>query len=307
MSALSPRTEVVVQWPSVRLQPYLTQYVGYRYSGFPAGLHRGLPSRNLTFIISLDGPVEMQLAPGHDQSISGVPFAMQAFVGGLQTWPAHIVHDGSQHGIAVELTPLGASAVLGVPGGELAGCVFALDDLLGARGRRLTEQLLNTDGWPARFRLLDGSLAAGLSEHRAPAAGVEQAWSWLVNRPGDLDVAALAQEIGWSRRHLSEQVRREIGLPPRQLARVLRFERSRGLLRESALRESALRESALRESACGKPIAGRTMTDVAMAAGYFDSAHLIHEWQRLAGCTPTAWLHEELPPVQDTLPAERAS
>ena len=288
MSMGAPISEVVVQPPSGRLVPYLRQYVGYRYAGFQPGLHRGLPSRNLTFIISLDRPVEMQLAPGQDQPVSGPRFAMQAFVGGLQTWPAHIFHDGVQEGIAVELTPLGASAVLGVPGGELAGRVVALEALLGRRGRHLTERLLNTPDWPGRFRVLDHALAAGLSERHLPSDQVRTAWTRLVGRPGDLDVDALAREVGWSRRHLTEQVHRQIGLPPRQIARILRFERSCALLRLPATR-------------------ARTMTDLALAAGYFDHAHMLHEWQRLAGCTPAAWLDEELPPVQDESEEDRAS
>ena len=184
MSIITPVSETVVQRPSVRLVPYIQRYLGYRYAGFAPGLHRGLPSRNITFIISLDRPVEMQLAPGQDQSVSGQTIAMQSFVGGLQTWPAHILHDGAQVGIAVELTPLGASAVLGVPGGEMAGQVFSLADLLGKRGRDLTERLLNTNGWPARFRVLDDALADGCSERHAASGEVVEAWARLVRRTG---------------------------------------------------------------------------------------------------------------------------
>lgn len=266
--------EAVACRPSPGLAPYVLRYVGYRYAGFPPGLHRGLPSRHLTFIISLDRPVEMiQLADHCEPSVT-----MQAFVGGLQTWPARIRHDGREHGIAVELTPLGSGAVLGVPAGALAGQVFTLHDLLGSRGRALTERLLNAEGWSERFALLDEALLGGLSERLEPAGALRHAWDRLVTAGGALDVEALADDVGWSRRHLTEQVRRAVGLPPRQLNRVLRFERSCGLLRRP------------------EP---RTLTEVALEAGYFDHAHMVHEWQRLAGCTPTTWLREDLPSVQD--------
>jgi len=277
MTGLDIVSEMVTQRPSARLATAVVRYIGYRLDGFPAGLHRGLPSRHLTFIVSLDRPVEMQLSP--DQH--GPHIAMQAFVGGLQTWPAQIHHDGRQEGIAVELTPLGASAVLGVPGGELAGQVVELDSVLGARGRHVTERLLNTSGWPDRFALLDDALMQGYSERHGAPEEIVHAWDQMVKRPGDLDVVALAREIGWSRRHLTERMRRETGLPPRQLARVLRFERSCALLRQPH---------------------ARSLTDVAMTAGYFDHAHMIHEWQRLAGCPPSAWLREEFPSVQDEPP-----
>lgn len=278
----APISEMVMERPRPALRPFVDRYVGYRYVGFPPGLHRGLPSRHLTCIISLDHPVRMQLDAADGPPGRGQTIALQAFVGGLQTWPAHIFHDGVQVGIAVELTPLGSGAVLGARGDELAGRVVSLDDLLGTRGRHLTERLLNAEGWPTRFRLLDAALAAGLSELHAPSAEMGVAWSLLTSSPGQVSVDDLARHVGWSRRHLTERIRQETGLPPRQLARVLRFERSCALLRRA------------------QPATGtRTMTEISLEAGYYDHAHLLHEWRRLAGCTPTAWLAEVLPPVQD--------
>ena len=259
--------------PAPRLASYVHRYVGYRYAGFPPGLHRGLPSRYLTFIISLDRPVEMVLDPDG----TGPSLRMGAFVGGLQTWPAQIHHEGNEHGIAVELTPLGAPAVFGLPGGELAGQVVSLADLLGARSRELSERLRETDGWPARFAVLDDVLLRGLSERYLAPGALRHAWDRLVQAGGSLDVETLAHDVGWSRRHLTERIRREVGLPPRQMNRVLRFERSCSLLRRAP---------------------ARSLTEIALDAGYFDHAHLTHEWQRLAGCSPSTWLREELPSVQ---------
>jgi AraC-like DNA-binding protein len=269
-------TDLGMRRPNARLAPYVERYVGYRLAGFPAGVHRGLPSRHLTFIVSLDQPVEILATPDPSQP----PIVMQAFVGGLHTRAALIRHDGNQHGIAVELTPLGARAVLGIPGGEFAGGVVDLVTLLGARGRELTERLLNTTGWASRFAALDEILTSGLCERYLAPVEVVQAWGRLVGRGGRLDVEALAGEVGWSRQHFTERFHREVGLPPRQLARVLRFERSCRLL--------------------GWPDQG-TLTDVAADAGYFDQAHMLHELRRLAGCTPSEWQREELPPVQDSL------
>jgi AraC-like DNA-binding protein len=269
-------SDVALRRPSPGLAPYVERYIGYRFEGFPAGIHRGLPSRHLTFIVSLGRPVEMV----QDADAAPTPIRMGSFVGGLQTWPAQIRHDGNEHGIAIELTPLGAPAVLGVPAGELAGQVIDLGDLLVARSRELIERLHEAEGWRARFTVLDEILLRGLSERFAPSGTVVHAWDRLVRGAGGLDVASLAADVGWSRRHLTEQIRREVGLPPRQVNRVLRFERSRALLHRSGY---------------------RTLTEVAAEAGYFDHAHMVHEWQRLAGCTPSDWLREELPSVQDGL------
>jgi AraC-like DNA-binding protein len=212
------------------------------------------------------------------------PTSMQAFVGGLHTHAARIRHSGRQHGIAVELTPLGARAVLGMPASELTSRVVDLTDVLGVRGRQLTERLGNELDWRSRFAALDTALSRRLREKATPGPEVRRAWEWILERHGtEPEVDRLAKHVGWSRRHLTARFRREVGLPPRQLSRVLRFERSCEFLRRKA--------------------AG-TYADLAVRAGYFDQAHMTHEWQRLAGCTPSEWAREELPSVQDSLDAE---
>ncbi|MGK8487122.1 hypothetical protein [Nocardia asiatica] len=55
---MEPTTEVVTARPAPALAAFIDRYVGYRMSGFAAGLHRGLPSRHMTFIVAI-GPTMM--------------------------------------------------------------------------------------------------------------------------------------------------------------------------------------------------------------------------------------------------------
>jgi AraC-like DNA-binding protein len=108
-----------------------------------------------------------------------------------------------------------------------------------------------------------------------------------VRSGGDVRVGELARDLGWSRRHLGELFAREYGVGMKELARIVRFERSVELLRVPA---------------CGSVAA------VAAAVGYYDQAHLTREWRALAGCSPTQWLvAEELPSVQDGTGRQEAS
>lgn len=261
--------EFILRRPAPALASVIDCYVGYRYEGLAPGVHRGLPSHHLTFIVSLENPVQTLALPGAAKS----PAACQGFVSGLQTSPSLIRREQLEHGIAVELTPLGARAVLGMPASELASNVVDLADLLGARGRELVERLVEADGWSARFAILDEVLSSGL---RRDAGDVQRevahAWTSVVSGM-DAPVESLAEDVGWSRRHLSERFRREVGLPLRQLRRVVRFERSCALLRTGGY---------------------RSLSDVAVEEGYFDQAHLNREWSALAGCTPAEWRAEEL-------------
>ena len=87
----------------------------------------------------------------------------------------------------------------------------------------------------------------------------------------------VADDVGYSRRHLATLVRAECGLTPEggAAARPLRGARERLL----GTAPASLR---------WRP-----------RCGYADQAHLTREWVALAGCTPTTWLREEFPFLQD--------
>lgn len=265
--------ETVVATPAPSLRSIVGRYRGYRVDG-PPGTHRGLPSRHLTFIISLDEPVDIARMPKEAQP----PGRFQAFVGGLHATPATIRHDGFQHGISLELTPLGARALLGLPASELAYGVVHLHDVFGPSAVGLVDRLVSSPDWLERFRVLDEVLVQHLTGQCGPPQEVAWAWQRLVSTGGSVAVEALARDVGYSRRHFAELFRREVGLAPKVAARVMRFERSRRLIEGSA---------------------HPTLAGVAAASGYYDQAHLSREWREIAGCTPTTWMAEELSFVQD--------
>ncbi|MGH9097474.1 MAG: helix-turn-helix domain-containing protein [Acidimicrobiales bacterium] len=207
-----------------------------------------------------------------------MPGSFQAFVGGLHTTPAMIRHDGSQHGVSLELTPLGARALFGVPAAELAHAVLDLEDILGTNAIELVDRVASAPGWRERFAALDDVLTQQLREGGDVPREVIWAWEQLVSTGGTIEVGTLADEVGYSRRHFGELFRRELGLAPKAAARVLRFERSRRLIGRTD---------------------GPGLAAAAALSGYYDQAHLTKEWRDIAGCTPTTWIAEELPSVQD--------
>lgn len=262
--------EMVTSAPTTELRDYVETYIGYRLEGFGPGRHQGLPSPYLTVVISLDDPVELVALP--DGSTD--PRAHQALVGGLHSRPATIRHGGRQFGMHVELTPAGARALFGMPAAALADAVVDLGDILGKAGHALVERLAVAPDWTTRFGLLDAYFGSRLREARATSAELYHAWALLVGSGGAASVGRLADEVGWTRRHLARRFRNEFGLTPKRAGRVVRFSRACEILR--------------------KPDAPG-LCDVAATCGFYDQAHLSREWRELAGLTPTEWLAEALP------------
>jgi AraC-like DNA-binding protein len=291
-------SEAVRHRPPRALQPLVAWYSGYREDGAPPARHRGLPSPWLTLIVTLDDPLTISEHPDPLQPAS----QHQVLVGGLHTTPALVTHDGSQSGIQLGLTPLGARVLLGVPAGALATLDLEGDEVMGRLAAELQDRVRAAGTWPGRFAVLDQMLAAragltgvgpadppvlfprrtGPMDHRdLIAPEVAQAWRTLLTRRGSVPVAELAAETGWSARHLDNRFRSEIGLTPKAAARVIRFDRARRMLMR-------------RVSAGGPP----ALADLAVASGYYDQAHLARDFRDLAGCPPSRWLAEEFRNVQ---------
>jgi hypothetical protein len=86
------------------------------------------------------------------------PSVTTSFVAGLHDGPAIVEHDGYQSGVQIDLTPLGAYTLLGLPAAEIADHVVHLADLPGWDVDRLTDRLVAAPDWATRFAHLDALL-----------------------------------------------------------------------------------------------------------------------------------------------------
>lgn len=164
---------------------------------------------------------------------------------------------------------------------SLAREVVALEDLLGPDGPRLEERLMEAGTWEERFDLVEAVLGARLQAAEPPPPDVDWAWRRLLASRGRLRVAKLATELGCSRKHLAARFREHVGLPPKLVARMLRFRRASDLLGAS----------------------DTSIAELAAVCGYYDQAHLDRDFRDFAGTTPTDYLSEPVTFVQDAGPA----
>ena len=265
-------SEWVLGRPAPALRSLVDSYVGYRVTAPAPTVHRGLPSRHLTLIASIGEPIDVvaQTDPGQG------PDRYRVVLGGLQPGPALIAAPAVQEGVAIELTPLGCRALLGMPARALWNLSVEAADVLGPSADELWERLHWAADWPGRFATCDDVLSRRLAASRASGvpAEVVGAWDLVVASGGTLGVADVADRVRWSRRHLTQRFTSEFGLSPKLAARVVRFERAGSMLRSP--RRPGLAE-------------------VAAACGYYDQPHLNRDFVALAGCPPREWLQSELP------------
>ncbi|WP_051470929.1 helix-turn-helix domain-containing protein [Patulibacter minatonensis] len=269
--------DVATTLPRPELAGHVGRLSGVRSSGAPE--RRTEPAIPGTALI---------LALEHEWRIGAAPDAplrrRRSFAGGIALGPAASEHAGDVHVLQVDLTPLGTSSVLGVPGAALAGEVVAFEDVVGERtAAELVERLASTAGWPGRFGLMQDWLGRRVRDARPGRPDVAWAVGRLDRTGGLLPIDELRRELGCSRRHLAARFREEVGVGPKAYARLVRFDRAQHALRERP-----------------DPLAV-----VAAAHGFSDQAHLTREVRAFAGVTPTAFRTQALRSTADGIPGDR--
>jgi AraC-like DNA-binding protein len=249
--------------PDPALRPYLQRTLeGWEQLRGVATPLREVPFPGVPLIFNLGAPWQVE-DPGSRAE------RRDSFVAGLHASPSLVeATSGSWTCIELRLTPLGAHRVLGLPMHELANRTVMLDDLV-PRAGELEARLRELTSWSDRFDLVERFLARRLADSASPPPGVEWSWTRLRRSGGRASIGALASELEWSHRRLIASFREHIGLAPKTVARVLRFDRAVAALRSA------------------EPAA---LAEVAFACGYFDQAHLNREFRELAGTTPAAFV-----------------
>jgi AraC-like DNA-binding protein len=260
VSRVIRRTPLTRPWHP-QLRTFVRGYAGYEEAVASPYRVRMVPTARAVVVINLAEPFTRVRRLGAPESGSGT---IGSLVVGLEDRPAVCEHPGGQEAIRLELTPLGAYRLFAVPMRELTNHILDLRDIMGAWAGELAEQLAASRDWAARFDLLDAALLARLAQGPAASPEVGRAW-WLLSRSsGEIPVARIAAEVGWSQKHLIRRFTEQIGLGPKASARVLRFNRAVEMISRT----------------------GAGLADVSAACGFYDQAHLNREFRRFAGTTP---------------------
>lgn len=170
--------------------------------------------------------------------------------------------------IGVHFKVGGSFPFFGMPAAELHNLDVPLQALWGARAAHLRERLSAAATADEKFDILEQTLLhlqCDTRRHPAIAFALRE----LSTVPQRLSLAALADEVGMSQRRLIERFRTEVGMTPKLFARVQRF-------------QATIRAI--------QPLADVDWAQVAADCGYFDQAHLIHDFRGFAGLTPTEYL-----------------
>ncbi|HZN83670.1 MAG TPA: helix-turn-helix transcriptional regulator [Mycobacterium sp.] len=252
-----------MQYRTYRPAPPLADFVAYMWTMRDLAVHaheRIVPSGTLELVINLNEDALRIYDPGSGvwREYSG------AVVSGA--YRQYFVIDTRDHAsiVGVHFKPGGAWPFLGVPPGELTDRHIDLAMLWGSSAVELRERLCAAPTSQQRFALLEQTLRSCLAEAQPGHPAVPFALGRLA-RPG-VTVGAVAEDVHLSRRRFIQVFTSEVGMTPKRLSRVLRFQRA---------------------SALARRINAPDWARLARACGYFDQSHLINEVSEFTGTSPS--------------------
>ncbi len=254
--------ELTVRRPShPALRPHVLVLEGYEERLHAPAPERHLPSVVVPLILNF-GPAYRLLDPADARVVSR---PRSSFVAGIGDALAVTESSGNAQCVQVNLTPLGARRLFGVPMHELENRVLPLEDLIGPEVQRLEERFFDAADWETRLRITEEFLAARLEDGPRVRPDVVRAWHRLAETDGRIRVEALARELRCSRKHLLAQFREHVGPGPKTVARLLRFNRLLRLIGGDQHPD---------------------WSDLAYRCGYADQSHLNREVRRFAALYP---------------------
>ena len=149
----------------------------------------------------------------------------------------------------------------------LTNTTEAPEEVFGAEAGALEEALRHSQEIDPQARLLDDFFRAR-KRIDASFEAFSRALSVSIDSHGAASLADLARGADSSARQVERLFARHVGIPPKTLGRVLRFQHAlRALMRDP----------------------GCALADVAASAGYFDQAHFIKDFRRLSGGVPRGY------------------
>ena len=218
------------------------------------------------------------------------PERYQRFSGAVVCGPYSraFISDANPHRsiIGVHFRPGGAWPFFGTPVTELSDTHVNLEDLWGPAARIVRARLCEASKVRSRFQIIEEALLERLQKLPSRHPAIEGALRLFGPTGTGSSTREVAEKVGMCQRRFIHLFAQNVGLTPKLLCRILRFQHAR------ALAENA-------ELCCGSAPyrEGGTVdwAQMAIACGYYDQSHLIKDFQNLSSLSPSEYIRRLRP------------
>lgn len=197
----------------------------------------------------------------------------RSFIHGQITEYIEVEPTGSVKIFSARFQPGGLQRFIDFEVGELTGITKSVAEIWGDAGNALEKAIMATESDTGKIEVLERFLTERSKQSKIHDAYAEYCVNELVGSNGAASVDDIAENLHIGRRQLERKFVAAVGLPPKMLARILRFQHTLHLIEN---REFV------------------SFTQVAYDGGFYDQAHFIKDFRQFTGLNPKKYFSENL-------------
>ena len=224
-----------------------------------------------------DGCIEMAFILGDDikRYTLGDAFIIQprAMILGQTIEPFYIEPTGYVNTFAIRFYPYGFANFVTVPIKELVNKETPMGLLFGEKAsKELEQKIIQATDVKQRIAVIERFLLDKLTEQSTIDKIVKSTVDTLLLTNGTVSISTIIQEDLAKRRQLERKFIKQIGVSPKQLSKVIRF--------QTALRMLLNKKET-------------PLTSIAYESEYYDQAHFIKDFKEFTGTNPKTFLEDK--------------
>lgn len=232
--------------------------------------------KNEKQMIIPDGCIEMtfNFADPIKKYISEDAFVIQpqSMVMGQRTKSFYIQPLGNVDSFAICFYPYGFANFVNAPLESLVDIEVPIEELFGEiQAMNLEEAISGAENTLDRIKIIEAFLFNHLSEESLAENLVKSTVDTLLTVNGNASIKQILKSDLSKRRQLERNFKKQIGISPKQLGRVLRLQTALKLMLNDH----------------------ENLTHIAYESDYFDQAHFIKDFKEFIGTTPKDFLRNE--------------
>ena len=221
-----------------------------------------LPETALTLVLRQSGAASL-----HNQSLP------TTIVSGLQQRTRLVDHAPNSSMVIVRFTEIGAPAILHDRPDLLYNRTLPLEDVLPRQEiDDIQNTLADTREIDQQILSVEHFLTNRIRAQDAVSPQIEAAAAMIRNSHGRASIRALARHAAMSLSALERQFRAAVGATPKKLSRLARL-----------------------QHVCRLWDAGKSLTEIAFAAGYSDQPHMVRDFRLFTGASPEEFFRSTSP------------
>lgn len=253
-----------IHQPAAPLSNYI-EYFWYLNEQIPYSREKILPTNTVELIINFGDVFQLQEHP-ENQTVRTMD---NAWLVGLQT--KYLINEimGHSHMIGIRFKPWGIMPFFQIPAQKFQNHIIEMDAIWQYLINDLREALFERPTILDKFSFLEQFFSERYKVDQHQLLPIQYAMQELANVGQKISIRELSETVGMSQKHLANQFKKFVGVSPKMMARLYRFQHVLQSI---------------------NPLEEIDWAALAADSLYYDQSHFNKDFQYFTGLTPSAYL-----------------